>query len=206
VATTGGPSGGVRDTARYHLGEDDYAALYRRALEDGPSVGALSGIGETGTAEDAALVRPHLTSERSSIARAALYALSRLDLRGSRADILRAMRHPSPSVCRRARVIFRREFRPTFAEIETLLDPAAPEHTRLAGARLAERLDLWTALPFLLRAGLTDALDAWIREYRHGLYTPRRPEPHELEAARDAVSALPPGRQRTAIETILDSP
>lgn len=65
------PHAGVRNDARYLLGKRDYAVLYRTLL---PAPGAISGLGETGQREDAALLRPFLIESQPDLRRRALEA------------------------------------------------------------------------------------------------------------------------------------
>lgn len=76
------PGRPVREFVRFLLkkrGWSDFAALYRGRVRTSPSVGAVSGLGETGDAADASLVVPLVEAKSPRLAKAAITALGNLD-------------------------------------------------------------------------------------------------------------------------------
>ncbi len=91
--------GGVRNDARFLLGKRDFAAFYRAHL---PSLGAISGLGETGSKADAKLLAPLLIDERAEIRRRALVSYTRLLGDDAATELLVALQDPSRKVQRSA--------------------------------------------------------------------------------------------------------
>lgn len=98
-------NGTVRSVARHRLrGEGiDLAALYRDALQSDPSVGAISGLSETGARDDAELLAAFLAHPRAIVRRAAIGAVMTLDGENSVDRVTPLLCDPSPGVSSQAR-------------------------------------------------------------------------------------------------------
>ncbi|MEQ0563923.1 hypothetical protein ABJI51_32995 [Amycolatopsis sp. NEAU-NG30] len=153
---------------------DDPAAHYRAMPV---SFGALAGLGETGTAADAARLERHLTDERPRIRRAAVRGLRRVAPES--AAVRPLLTDPSPAVTRQV-VDFLRG-KPALVDVpalQSLLHPGNPVHTRRAAAALLRARDGWTRLHtdlVLLRdpdlsPGAEQDIRAWLGTAT-GLYT-----------------------------------
>jgi hypothetical protein len=84
----------------------DIADIYRAAVSKAKGrhlVGPVSGLGETGTTTDAAIVRAYIHYPKSRVRVAAIRAAWRLDPKGSRPTVINALLLDSPSVAREAR-------------------------------------------------------------------------------------------------------
>lgn len=120
----------------------DPAAHYR-ALP--VSFGTLAGLGETGTAADAALLERHLADDRPRIRRAAVRGLRRVAPESPSVPPL--LTDPSPAVTRQVVTFLRGK--PALTDVPTLralLSPGHPIHTRRAAAALLRDRDTWLRL------------------------------------------------------------
>jgi len=121
---------------------DDPAAHYR-ALP--VSFGAVAGLGETGTAADAARLERHLADDRPRMRRAAVRGLRRIAPESPSVSPL--LTDPSPSVTRQ--VVAFLLGKPALVDVPTLralLSPGHPLHTRRAAATLLRDRDTWLRL------------------------------------------------------------
>jgi hypothetical protein len=153
---------------------NDPANSYRQYLQTAtpPDPGAIAGLGETGTGQDAGLVRPSLTHPLPRGRAETVRALRRLE--AATPDTIGALlEDPSAAVTRQVVAALR----PVAAGLDvhrlrTLLDAAQPPHVRLAAYRLLREHDVWTRLrtdlelikdPHLaLRTAARTDLDAWV--------------------------------------------
>ncbi|WP_206787971.1 hypothetical protein [Amycolatopsis sp. MtRt-6] len=120
----------------------DPAAHYRGSPV---SFGAVAGLGETGTAADAAFLEGHLADDRPRIRRAAVRGLRRIAPES--ASVPPLLTDPSPSVVRQVVTFLRGK--PTLVDVPTLralLSPGHPIHTRRAAVALLRDRDTWLRL------------------------------------------------------------
>ncbi|ADJ42717.1 hypothetical protein AMES_0895 [Amycolatopsis mediterranei S699] len=165
----------------------DPAAHYR-ALP--ASFGALAGLGETGTADDAPVLERHLADDRPRIRRAAVRGLRRI---APESPAVRALlTDPSPAVTRQVVEFLRGK--PALVDVPTLQDllaPAHPVHTRRAAAALLRDRDTWrrlhadlTLLPDPdLAADAHQDLHAWLAHSADTYTTPSPALAAEIDAA-----------------------
>jgi len=103
----------VREAARYLVkdrdGARDLAAHYRELLQGRPAVcpGSISGLGETGRADDAKYVRPFLEAEDPRLVRSAMRAVAKLDFDGSKDTLIAFLADARPGIVKEARRLLR---------------------------------------------------------------------------------------------------
>jgi HEAT repeat protein len=211
----------VRGTARWFLrtiAGFDGAAFYRTALASvtgGPElIGAVEGMGEVGTADDAPLVLPFLQHERARVRAAAVHALGSIGSKLHREAVVAALSDPSARVCRAARRVLLRGApvdpeRLTFAALSSRYP-----HERRAAVELAGAHDYWVAGVLLLRiAGTRDpataartaaALTAWESRYNRVFTKPTPRQVDELELLVEAanIDADLRGRLRALVPSL----
>ncbi|MGP4112268.1 hypothetical protein ACTWP5_15310 [Streptomyces sp. 4N509B] len=139
----------VREVARAVLRPTglDPAAHYRRlAASPAPEPGALAGLGETGTADDAGLVRAFLDHPRPRGRAEAVRALRRLG--AADPDTLAPMlTDASGAVVRQVTSALRPHASGLDrTRLRALLAPGGPPHVRTAAYRLLHARDTWTRL------------------------------------------------------------
>lgn len=195
----------LRDMAQFYLKRRhnmDTAAFYRVVLNESEAwtlLASLGGLGETGTAGDAALALPFLTHPLTKVRRAAVRALGRLDGDGRVGPLLAALDDPSPSVTREACSAL--QPRLSLVNPETLWQAFVlqkPLHVRLALLSLLAQMDRWVGLSYLVRAS-ADGDDVVrdrakeqlsIRVYgRRSSFT--KPTPAQVARLREALAQSP---------------
>ncbi|WP_392959195.1 hypothetical protein [Streptomyces sp. LN245] len=136
----------VAQTALRRAGSDP-AEQYRRLVTASlPEPGAIAGLGETGTADDAGLILSWLDHPRPRGRAAAVRALRRLG--AADPDTLSAMlTDPSGAVTRQVTIALRPwASRLGLARLRELLTADNPHHIRTAAYRLLHERDTWTRL------------------------------------------------------------
>ena len=194
----------LRAGARAHLakrGPVDFAAFYRAALEPdaGNVVVAVSGVGETGGAEDADRVARFLADPRARVRRAAVFAVARLAKEGAAALLAPVLEDAAPSVSDAARRVLE-PHAPRLDEdaLAALFRPRLPAYVRRNAFALLARRGKWEGLRWII-LGVADAdetvaraarvkLEAWqVRMNRgHGRPTPQQRE--RIESALDVCA------------------
>lgn len=130
----------------------DPAESYRLlAVGESPAPGAIAGLGETGDAEDAGLVRRWLAHPRSRGRVEAVRALRRLSVTPS-AELVPLLRDESGAVTRQVVVALRHDLGILDpGMLQALLGPGNPPHVRFAGYRLLTAGNAWQRLITNLR-------------------------------------------------------
>jgi HEAT repeat protein len=152
----------MRYLAQFHLrsGAEDLAALYRDRIRDAQGAklrAAVAGLGETGSAPDAADLLRFLSHPEPGVRRAAVRAVGRLDGDANIDVLLAAVQDPSPGVVRAARdAVAPRIHLVQPAWLETILEGRAEPHVRRAALALAAELRWWDGAPLLIRAASSD--------------------------------------------------
>jgi HEAT repeat protein len=153
------PHPSIAAEARYYLNESsprDFAPFYRQALsfaEGGALVAALTGLGETGAAADAALLRPFIGNPVPRTRASALRAFAKVSPNTSPDIFLTALSDTSPRVSSMARRVFPKSGLPRArVHLTEVLERAEARHVRVNALRLLTRLDPWDALPLLVYA------------------------------------------------------
>ncbi len=193
----------VRGTARWFLKsvpDFSISAFYRGALAGLPPrtlAGAIEGLGEVGTAEDATRVAPFLRHERPRVRTAAVRALGNVGAAHYREAVIAALSDPSPRVSRAARDVLLRgppvdPDRLTYAALR-----ARFPHERRGAVDLVRRHDHWTAGLLLLRIAGGGGEDAasraaaalWTWEARYNrVFTP--PTAAQVAEFKEALASL----------------
>ncbi|GHF60790.1 hypothetical protein GCM10017566_37670 [Amycolatopsis bartoniae] len=205
VAALADPSSIVRANAQWVLRRngEDAAPHYRKRL---PELGAVAGLGETGTASDVPLLLPVLADERPKVRAEAARALARL---GELRALVPLLEDPAPRVVRRVRRALRTD--PYLVDEGTLLRllerDRSPVQRGAAHALLCARND-WTRLVVDLRLltapdepladDAREDLDNWFRHESARLYRgPREDQARELrQLLTRAESRIGPHRAR----------
>lgn len=180
-------------------------AGHYRAMPVSP--GVLAGLGETGTAADAALLEAHLGDERPLIRRTAVRGLRRIAPESTAVTPL--LTDPSPAVTRQVVEFLRGRF-VEVAALRDLLAPGRPVHTRRAAAALLRDRDTWlrlhTDLTLLadedLGAAADQDLHTW-QQHSAAIYTPPSPAlAAEIEALLPLAPSEPARRIRFTLSVV----
>jgi HEAT repeat protein len=193
------PAASVRGIARFHLrdldADQDFAALYRAELHASGGRrrrAAASGLGETGTASDAAAIAPLLGSDSSRDVIAALRALHLLAPQEHRATLMSHLADRRPGVRSAAAKLLAPSVSADDVDgLLALLATEGPPADKLQILWSARRLDAWPQLRVVLAlpaaedddlaAAGRSTLVAWCRDYDHTARPPRRAARAELE-------------------------
>jgi HEAT repeat protein len=151
------PAAAVRYTARYYLREagapQDFADYYRQCLHGRSRqlVAAITGLAETGSADDAKVMEQFLTHPSSKVVRAALSAQARLDAQHTRRQRLAALVDHRCGVVRHASRLLGRRLAAADADVlRGLAEGVATPDAANALAQAASRLPVWINLITLL--------------------------------------------------------
>ena len=200
-------------------GPFDLAAFYRRVLSAAsqPAMvrGALLGLGESGTADDVALLMPSLSADSLGVRCAALRARADLEPLSSIEPYLVALKLPEASVSREAR----RALEPRLAHVgvaslhEFVVDQALPPHTRRNALSLAKGKSKWERLPVLLDAcGDPDEtianmalllVDGWCTGYNRSFLQPTHAQVEAASASFARISRRLSAHARTEVGHIV---
>ena len=126
----------------------DPADSYRQHLRTAPvpDSGAIAGLGETGTRQDASLIRPSLAHPLPRGRAEAVRALRRLEA-ATPGTIGALLEDPSAAVTRQVVAALRLLAAGLDIDhLRTLLGAAQPTHVRIAAYRLLREHDVWTRL------------------------------------------------------------
>lgn len=149
----------MREEARYQLKSIqpmDVAAFYREQLtrEGGPNLYALiSGLGETGRAEDDRLILPYTSHPSSKIRRAAIKALASLRPEAHLELFMRALEDDVPSISQLAlKALSRKTGSLSTARVWELFTSTAHAHVKRNAFALIGRFAKWESIAYLIRA------------------------------------------------------
>lgn len=195
----------LREFARQKLGRErsDLAALYAAevAKHDSPKLrAAIAGLGEIGTLDDAALIRPHTETGSSATRQAALRALCGLLKEKAVPLLIEALGSDYKGISKVAVELLLTRGSVVFAEDVAPLTHARAPHVRANALSVVAGTDKWEALIAALeRAGDPDSrvlaaaqliLARWT-VVPHSLYS--RPKGAQRERLRAALGGVPPG-------------
>jgi HEAT repeat protein len=191
------PHASMRAEARYHLRKIDsldVAAFYREALTN--AVGhmlhsAISGLGETGSAEDAELIVPYTTHPASKIRRASIRTLARLHGASHIEIFIEALKDRVPHVSRQASNALARKAPSLSGErVWELFQSATQVHVRRNALSLIEKLGKWDSIHFMVRAlcdsneEITDmtrfGIQRWLARFNRSFLSPTHQQLEEL--------------------------
>ena len=149
----------IREECRYHLRKIqpiDVAAFYRQHLEatDVRNLySAISGLGETGCAEDDSLIVPYTSHQMSTIRKAAIQALARLHPEAHQNIFMRAIEDEVPSVSRQAlKALTFRSSSVSAARIWELFKSTPHSHVKRNAFWLIKNSAKWESISYLVRA------------------------------------------------------
>ena len=149
----------VRSCARFYMAKKenvDFAAFYRESLSSTDTrtlFAAISGLGETGSPDDAKTIFPYSSHAVTRIRRASIHALSKLNGDVHVPLFLGALKDESPSVAHEARTaMMNRLHLVDIGIVRKLYSSDSRQHVRLDALQLLSRLGKWKSLPFLITA------------------------------------------------------
>lgn len=182
----------MRELAQYHLrkaGNFDFAAFYREALnnERVSLYAAIGGLGETGTAKDAALILPFVSHSSPKVRRAAVQAANRLGGDAYIDVLLDSLADVVPAVSRAARDALKNRIALIHPEkIWRVFNQSPQPHTKRAALFLIAALSKWESLPLLVRAcaardervaeAAREYVRRWMWRYNLSFLRPSKPQ------------------------------
>jgi HEAT repeat protein len=191
----------VREAVRFYLGKEsgfDAAIFYRERLgiaTGAQLVGVVQGLGETGKAQDAELIRPLLAAPEPRHRKAAIFALSRLAPEMFMEDFITALADSKAGVSNAAlKALFPGASLIKSEKLFTFLHQDSAEFVRKNALKLVMRLDKWTSLPALLPISceastigslIKGFLQAWLRSPSRAYATPNE---EQRKAAAQALA------------------
>lgn len=191
----------IRETARFflsELGDFDAASVYRDRLNAAVGaqlVGAIRGLGETGTAKDAERIRPLLNAGEARHRKAAIFALARIAAENFTEEFTAALADTQPGVSNEAcKALLQRARRVEVDTLFYLLREDKREYVKKNAMKLIVRLDKWVSLPALISVSCGDSaiasrtrelLNAWLHSSTRGY---ARPTNQQLTAAEHAFA------------------
>ena len=203
-------SRGLRESARFVLersGVGDFAERYREQLfatsARGAAAGCLAGLGETGDANDLALLIPWLDSPRAKLKAAALGAAVRLDVTAVHARLVDAASADQARVRSIAVAALQQRLDPQTVRELRERRAALGELARKSVSLLLASRSGWDAVPDLLDALADDSelvrdmarlrLDAWYAKHsRAGWMRPSEATRADLAKALARHASSPP--------------
>lgn len=211
---------GMREVAGHFLSADsrlDVRRFYLDALRAGDPGGletAIRGLGETGRAEDAALVVPFLESPKSRLRRAAVYAVWKLNPERFDAALTKLLADQMPGVSREAlKALTPRARHQSLEELWRLFTVDQRVFVRRNALTLILHFGKWQRLPPILLAcadndarlsGLAqNALRDWIRNYNRSFAEPKRADFEKIQHALTCSEARLPHHAAMEIRACL---
>jgi HEAT repeat protein len=205
------PHASMREEARYHLRKIDsmdVAAFYRQSLStaEGQTLySVISGLGETGSAEDDQLIVSYTSHQVGKIRRAAIKALAKLH-GGAHIDVfMEALKDEIPHVSSQALKALTNT--PPLASgdrVWGLFQSATRAHIKRNTLSLIEKLDKWDSVYYLVRVvcvseeGIADmgrfGIQRWFGRFNRSFAWPT---PEQLAKLRNALEESDNLDQRT---------
>lgn len=193
----------MREESRYLLQRIqpiDVAALYRQHLvtaQDTTLPSAISGLGETGRAEDDEWIVPYATHPSSKIRSTAIRALTKLNRRAHVGIFLNALKDEVPRVSRQAQNALAKKgswLNP--APVWEIFKSASQVHVKRNAISVIEQLSKWESITLLIRA-LSDsdegivvmssaAIDRWMGGLNRRFFS--TPTHEQLQKLMDALA------------------
>ena len=177
-------------------------------MQAAPSPQALSavlaGLGEVGGSEDAELVAPFLSDERTPVRAAALRSVARLDFERYQPVVVRALTDERAGQSRAARDVLRGRLVVVGVDaLRAALRERAPMHAKVNALALSDRVGKWDCLSLLLEAAVaaepelrrtaSHCLRAWVARSNRSFVAPTPRELGDVAASLDrSRSALDP--------------
>ena len=210
----------VREAARLLLkkcdDKYDFPRIYREILQD-PSIrcrGAISGLGETGQADDTKYIMPILKADKVRWVRSGMRAVAKLNFLGSKDALIAFLADPRTGVAKEARRLLYGRINAIDAElIHKDYFQDKPAALRQQAAFLLCGLGKWDAPKYLLEIcadqsepiaefGLS-ALSKWLSRYNCSFTIPSRAQLEAIQTALKAHGSAIPDETRRLIEFIL---
>lgn len=190
----------MREEARFQLrkAEDvDVASFYRQALESAEDVrlyGAISGLGETGSASDDSLLIELALHRSTKIRRAAIKALSKLNGGEHLSVFMAALQDEMPGVSREARKALSGRLNVIGGEpLWEIFNSSTLPFVRRNVLYLFSQLGKWDSIYFLTKAGADSDkevaersrlyIERWLMRFNSSFSAPTREQLARLEGA-----------------------
>jgi HEAT repeat protein len=195
----------MREEARYHLRRmhpTDFAAFYRHHLIESVALySAISGLGETGRAEDDALIVPYAQHFTAKIRRAAIRALAALRPDAHVETFMKALADETPNVSRQAlKALARRVSLVGAARFWELFNSTPHTHVKRNALSLIEKCAKWDAIAYLVKARWESddeilmlsgsAIRRWLLRFNRSFTSPNAEQVANLKAALETYGEL----------------
>jgi HEAT repeat protein len=149
----------IREEARYHVSQFDsfdVASFYRQGLTSGDQLSlpsAISGLGETGVAEDGDLPVPYASHNAAKIRRAAIKALARLNSEARLDVLIQALMDQFPSVSREAiKGLADKATLIGKGRLWEIFSSTSHSHVKRNALSLLEKIVKWDSIYFLVKS------------------------------------------------------
>jgi len=192
----------IREFARWHLkkqgkSQSHFQSIYREAIKhDPPQIGALSGIGEVGEADDVQRVFPFLDHERARLRKAAFRAIANINPEELKDVVLERLQNDTPSVVKEAGNYIVKHLQ--FYYVPDLWDIFLNTERHIVKVCLLsiiERMSKWQRVIYLLGAGeeqsleirsiVVKHLDTWMFSFNRSF---KQPTSEEISKIKDFIS------------------
>ena len=126
--------------------------VYYRQYLDGTHIdtGAILGLGETGIPSDCDALEHYVQSDRSSIVRAAMMAVMRLDAERYIDSMMNMMENPNHSVARTAYCLVARYEEKDYVQLLSLFHSTASPYAKACCAHLLYKAPKWQSIQYVL--------------------------------------------------------
>jgi len=197
----------IRDDARYHLQKIapiDLASFYRQAVEVADEknlFSAISGLGESGSAFDCALLLPYATHGVAKIRKAAIRALARLNGDSYISVFIDALSDEVPGVSREAQKALSNKTHAIGGEqLCKIFQAAHLPHIKRSVLFLLGHLGKWDSIYFLIEA-MHDPdeeiiarsrlyIQRWLKQFNRGFSLPTHEQLARIRAAVNECGGL----------------
>ena len=145
----------MRETARFLLGKREFgnfAEFYRDTINKGESlVGAIYGLGETGTAQDCKHIECYINTENIRLLRAVMVALCRLNYDGYREFFIDKLNDERVGISKQAKKVLWERFDSSDGELVYKINKeAGQKHVLINTAVLLFSLSKWNNIRYIL--------------------------------------------------------
>jgi hypothetical protein len=145
----------MRDTARFILtkrGISNFAEFYRDKISKGESlVGAIYGLGETGTDQDCEYIENYMNEENINLLRAVMLSLARLNFEKYREFFIGKLKDERAGISKQAKKILSERIDSSDGElIYKINKEAAQRHVLINTASLLFNLSKWDNIRYIL--------------------------------------------------------
>ena len=182
-------SSSIRETARVLLGKKgvhNIAEFYRKAIINEDSlVGAVYGLGETGTIEDCKYIEKYINTESTKFLRAVMVSLFRLNYEKYRELFIEKVKDVRVSISKQAKTILYNKIDVSDEElIYQIYKETEYSHVRINTVLLFFQLSKWDSIKYILEFNgnndekvlnlAKNALNKWIERFNKSFIKPSK--------------------------------